>query len=660
MYKHNTIKKTLSYRFLVLITFIAGVHSTSFSQDHRVDSLQKIIETQRHDTAEVTALKALGATLSKSNPQKALEYAKYALALAEKLGYKKGLIVSHITIGQCYINLAEYNLALDHFNKSIAMAKETGDRANYFTGMVQKGIVYESKGEYSTALEQHFNALKLAESMNKKLLITTCYQNIGQLYLKMTDYTSAMNYFEKGLKVFREQGEKKLLGGALTNVGTVYLRQKKYAKALDLFNEAIEIGNETKDKPGLIERWNDVGLIYFNTSKYDEAIKAHNKALAMSKETDNQRSYAASLNNLAACYRKKQDYGKALEKGNEALSIAKKIGAKEEEVIALKNIADTHVEAGHADEALVYYRQYTPKKDSLFGEKTWAEVNRLRLKYESEKSSRQLALMKAEKAEANVLAQTRKTWMIVAISAILVLLMAFAMTYIAAKNKRRRQEIEITLQKAELEQKAIRSQMNPHFIFNSLNSIQHYILSNETQYAYDYLARFSKLIRQVLANSEHPTISLKKELELLELYIDLEQRRFKNRFEYSVSYDKNLPVDEIVIPVMLIQPFVENAIWHGIMNLDDSRRGKLSVNIVFENETAKITIEDNGVGREAAAKLRKPKHEHTSVGMLFTQKRLEMFKLTGTKETAVSITDLYDLHGNANGTQVHIVIPAHL
>ncbi|HYG52473.1 MAG TPA: tetratricopeptide repeat protein [Flavobacteriales bacterium] len=631
----------------------------SYSQDYKIDSLQKIIDTQRHDTAEVTALKTLGATLSKSNPQKALEYAKYALALAEKLGYKKGLVVSHITIGQCYINLAEYNLALEHFNKSITLAKETGDRQNYFTAMVQKGVVYESKGEYSTALEQHFNALKLAESMNKKLLITTCYQNIGQLYLKMTDYASAMSYFEKGLTVFRQQGEKKLLGGALSNVGTVYLRQKKYTKALELFNEAIEIGNAVNDKPGLIDRWNNVGLIYFNTGKYNEAIKAHHKALGMSKEIDNLRSYAASLNNLAACYRKKQNYEEALSKGNEALGIAKKIGAKEEEVIALKNIADTHVEAGHADEALAYYEVYAPKKDSLFGEKTWAEVNRLRLKYESEKSSRQLAIIKAEKAEADMLAQTRKTWMIVAVSAILVLLMAFALAYIVAKNKRRRQEIEITLQKAELEQKAIRSQMNPHFIFNSLNSIQHYILSNETQYAYDYLARFSKLIRQVLANSEHPTISLKKELELLELYIDLEQRRFKNRFEYAVSFDKNLPVDEIVIPVMLIQPFVENAIWHGIMNLDGKRRGKLWVNILYENETAKITIEDNGIGREAAAKLRKPKHEHTSVGMLFTQKRLEMFKLTGTKETAVSITDLYDLNGNANGTRVQIVIPAY-
>jgi LytS/YehU family sensor histidine kinase len=245
----------------------------------------------------------------------------------------------------------------------------------------------------------------------------------------------------------------------------------------------------------------------------------------------------------------------------------------------------------------------------------------------------------------------------VALTGGLLLLIAIAViVLLIAKNKRKNNEIKLAYEKAEIEQKALRAQMNPHFIFNSLNSIQHYILSNETQYAYDYLARFSKLIRQVLINSENPHITLKKELELLEIYMDLEKRRFKNKFDYVIQHQEKLETDEIMIPVMLLQPFVENAIWHGIMNLPEKKQGRLIIDLAAQKDSVKIMIEDNGIGREAAARM-KNGHEHKSVGLLFTQKRLDMLQFMNKRNASVNITDLYDAAGNATGTSVNIILP---
>ncbi|TND10217.1 MAG: signal transduction histidine kinase LytS [Bacteroidetes bacterium] len=209
---------------------------------------------------------------------------------------------------------------------------------------------------------------------------------------------------------------------------------------------------------------------------------------------------------------------------------------------------------------------------------------------------------------------------------------------------------------AEYQMSAIRAQMNPHFIFNAINSIQNYVLNNETEYAYDYLTKFSSLIRKILTNSRRNTISLEKELEMLELYTELEQRRFKNRFSCQVIIEPNLPVEEIKIPVMLIQPFVENAIWHGIMNMEATGEGKLLIGMALQNEELVITIEDNGVGRARAMEIKK-RGSHESIGMALSQERLETLKAIGYKDSRIVVADLYNGEKTPCGTRVQLFLP---
>jgi LytS/YehU family sensor histidine kinase len=203
---------------------------------------------------------------------------------------------------------------------------------------------------------------------------------------------------------------------------------------------------------------------------------------------------------------------------------------------------------------------------------------------------------------------------------------------------------------------ALRSQMNPHFIFNALNSIQQYILQGNITEANRYLSKFSKLQRQVLNQSDQNFIPLDKELEVLNLYLELEQLRFENGFTYKIEVNKNVDTDEIKIPPMIVQPFVENAIWHGLMPKQDNR----NLVICFEmsgDEILVCTVADNGIGREAAARLKNGNQsEHKSRGLSLVYDRLNILSQQYGKAFKAEVKDLMDSEGLPAGTEVKLFI----
>jgi hypothetical protein len=207
----------------------------------------------------------------------------------------------------------------------------------------------------------------------------------------------------------------------------------------------------------------------------------------------------------------------------------------------------------------------------------------------------------------------------------------------------------------ELEMQALRAQMNPHFIFNCLSSINGFILMNETEAASDYLTKFSRLIRMVLNNSKKSLISLEDELEMLRLYLDMENLRFNNGFDYNIDVDENVDSQNIFIPPLLFQPFAENAVWHGLMH--KKKRGKLQISLSTENNILKFIIEDNGIGRAAAATLRsKSAEKNKSLGLQITKDRLSLINGYSSEKTFFEIEDLYDAKANASGTRISLKI----
>jgi len=221
-------------------------------------------------------------------------------------------------------------------------------------------------------------------------------------------------------------------------------------------------------------------------------------------------------------------------------------------------------------------------------------------------------------------------------------------------TEKEKQLAELNQKATELEMQALRSQMNPHFIFNSLNSINMFILENNKLQASEYLSRFSKLIRLILQNSQEPVISLERELEALQLYLELESLRFVNKFEYKIAVQDNIDTAMLKVPPLIIQPYAENAIWHGLMHRRE--RGHLVIEAYEEDETLFLKITDDGVGRKRAAELKsKSASKQKSMGMRITADRIAM--LQQQNKTSITITDLVLADGTDGGTEVLLKIP---
>lgn len=272
-----------------------------------------------------------------------------------------------------------------------------------------------------------------------------------------------------------------------------------------------------------------------------------------------------------------------------------------------------------------------------------------RLKYEAAEKERQLELL--------ALNLEKNQYIMYGLGAIILLIVlsgSLFLRQLKLKEKQRISDMDKTI--AELTQKNLRQQMNPHFIFNTLNSIQYYMYQNDKIATNNYLTKFSSLIRKILENSENMNVPIQAELDAIELYLELESMRFKDKFDYKITVDENLDTLVYQIPTMFIQPFVENAVVHGLFNKEG--KGSLDINLQLKDNLLECIIKDNGIGRKAAMEIRKNKNgNHTSLGTKITESRLNIINEFYGKDMKINYTDLEDASGNPCGTQVNIYIP---
>ena len=251
------------------------------------------------------------------------------------------------------------------------------------------------------------------------------------------------------------------------------------------------------------------------------------------------------------------------------------------------------------------------------------------------------------------------TWWFLLVTAIIAFGAIYGVFMFRIFNIKKKQRInfERKVEMSKIELKALRSQMNPHFIFNSLNSIQHYIFNSKSDEAIKYLSKFARLVRIILNNSEKPTVAVSEDLEALKLYLELEQMRFEEKFDYEITCDESVDVDYDIMPPMLMQPYVENAILHGLNPM--VAKGKLTIHLNSKNNFLICTIIDNGIGREKASEIKRtmPYTRHKSLGMKITEDRLKILNEITKSKLSVVIHDLKNEQGISLGTKVELFIP---
>jgi ligand-binding sensor domain-containing protein len=249
-----------------------------------------------------------------------------------------------------------------------------------------------------------------------------------------------------------------------------------------------------------------------------------------------------------------------------------------------------------------------------------------------------------------------KTWWFITIVSLFIITSLTLVIRLRIKNIKNREKRKTELNKriANIESQALRAQMNPHFIFNTLSSIQHYISNNNTDEALKYLSKFAKLMRKIMENSKQPMITVAEEVNALNLYLELEIMRFDKKFEYTIVIDSDIDQNYDRVPSMLIQPYIENAIVHGL--LPKQGAGKITIELQKQQDTILCLIEDNGIGRENSKQFKKNRVTHKSMGMSITQERLDILNAGFNSNISCQITDLYD-KGEPAGTKVRLIIP---
>ena len=272
------------------------------------------------------------------------------------------------------------------------------------------------------------------------------------------------------------------------------------------------------------------------------------------------------------------------------------------------------------------------------------------IKYDSEKKNNQIKVLAKQNEIAKLsFTKNRNIWLI----SFIILGLLSLVLYFLYRQRLLKNEKRILM----LEQDLLRIQMNPHFIFNALNSIKLYIINNEQKNAVHYLNKFSKLIRKILDASSVKETSLGEELETMDLYMSIENIRFSNEIKHKTIVDPSINLDTIKVPPLVLQPFLENAIWHGLSSKKGSKEILISVNKPSQ-EFIEINIEDNGIGRTASAKIKAQKKIHRkSIGINLTKERLSNFVKNLQNSFSLTYKDLNDTNNKPSGTKLTLQIP---
>lgn len=588
----------------------------------------------------------------------AFNYFNKADKLSSQLKYTPGNGHSLFFMALIYKDKGNYQMALKNHDMAITIMQKLGLKKHLASNYNAKGLVLRKQGKFTDALTDLFKALKIREELKDSAGIAATLANIGSVYDEQNNFDKAMEKHFQSIAIRKAIGDNEGVATCYNNIAGVYTEQKKYTEAMKYQAMALAIEERSGDKQGVVSSYNNIGVIYQNLLKYDSALKFHLKALTLKEEIGSKGAILASLINIGTVYLYLGKPALAEKYLLRSLTLAKKINELDGIKLANKYLKEVYEKLGQTGKAYHHYKEYIIARDSLINIDNVRESERIALNYEFDKKE---LLQKSiqEKKDAIAIQETKikelelsRSRLIVIGLIIIVIVIILITLFIIKQNRFKAQQNNM-----QLEQQLLRSQMNPHFIFNSINSIQRYILQKDQQLAYNYLAKFSKLIRMVLNTSQEKSLSLKQELEMIELYVELEQLRFDNKFDFTIIMSEAINTEILSVPCMLVQPYIENAIWHGLMHLDKNKKGVLTIDMHLENDILKITVEDNGIGRKQAQSY-KEANSNRSVGMKLTEQRLQMInKIQDYENAKVEIHDLYDKTNNASGTRVEIFIP---
>ncbi|MCW3805087.1 tetratricopeptide repeat-containing sensor histidine kinase [Plebeiibacterium marinum] len=538
------------------------------------------------------------------------------------------------------------------------------------------GLQYRYGEKYDKAYEFHLRSLELARELNDSNQMFYNYNNLGQVFRMQDNNSLAIDYFHKALDVSNAVGNLRSSSFTMNTIGATLVVQKEYDRAMTYFQKSSDIARQRNDKRTLAYNYGSVGEIFLLTNRPDSAMRYFQISRNWLLELNSSKGMGVAEHLIGQAYMALKDYERAKGKFKEAIeyhindnskryqslcncNLAKIAGlqgnyfqalnflklAKEQaesinSLINLVNIYDTYAEVYKMNndwkKAYQAQQQNYIYQEKILNEKNSNSIHALEIGFETKEKEQQIKLLQSENRLKN-----QRIYLFVALSVLLFSLFVIG-SLLYYRNKKKNAH-----QKETLRQQLLRSQMNPHFLFNALGSIQNYMFKNSAKEAASYLNNFASLTRSILDHSAAETVTLSQEIDALDNYIKLEQMRLQHSFDYCLNCDEEVDAEFINVPPMLIQPFVENAIKHGLRNIKSG--GKLEVIFEDQDDVLLVRICDNGIGFEGASSHTK---EHKSMAMSIFKERIRLLKKAHSKKAGLHIQSELN-----KGTSVSINVP---
>ena len=625
-----------------MLFFVAIFSSIGYSQTTAIDSLKRVLRVAKTDTTKVNIYNSLANNFKEINPDSTTFYATKAMILSQKTSNSFGLATSYINNGNANIILGNYKNATTFFSKAKTefekLAANDEKNKKIKNGLARSlaslGVIYSQEGNYYVALEHYQKALKLYLEIEDKNSISKAYNNIGVVYKSQLNPNKALEYFKKALKIQEEIGEQ-TVPVTLTNIGVIYFEQNNFVDALSYYTIAKKGFEKIDNKRGFALLNNYLGDYYKKQNNTNQAISYYNISLQLYEEIQNKFGASLALYNLGQIYCDQKKYTEAMTYASKSLAYAKEIGVLDQTFHSEKLLSELYEIQNNHQQSLVHYKNYIIARDSL----TNLENNKKFVRAEMD--------FEYQKKEA-LLNEKNKSQRLITLFSIIGILLFIGLIFLIFNRRQVKRRLTLQKEVAEYEQKALHLQMNPHFVFNCLGSISSFIVQNGTDSALKYLSKFSKLMRLTLEYSKGSLIPIDKEIESLQNYLELEQLRFHNKFEFSIQSSDKVEFN-MGLPPLLIQPFVENAILHGLVPKESN--GKIDVSFDVKNHQLVCTITDNGIGISKSKQMKEQSVQaHQSMALEITKKRLEIMEATISKSAQIEIIE-------NNGTIVTLRLP---